>query len=93
MDRGHSKAELETLDDFWLYHVYWHPRDTHGNVAIRSKGKTATPTRRDYWLAWGRELGVPDWHSIERWEQEQADADAKRQAKHAAKHKAAKRGR
>lgn len=75
IDRGHTKAEIETLDDFWLYHIYWHPKDKNGNVAVRAKGKEKTLTRRDYWLAWGRDLGLPDWYSLERFEQENAEAE------------------
>lgn len=71
MDRGHTKQELEQLDDFWLVHIYWHPRNKDGHIAVRHKRRPPAKSRRQHWLDWGRRAGWPDWYSLERWEEEE----------------------
>lgn len=67
-DRGLTKEQILDLDEFWLCHVYFHPTEKHGSIAVRpKKPRRKMLTEYEVWRNERKKLWWPDWYIEEEW--------------------------
>jgi hypothetical protein len=74
-------AEIEQLDRWWIYYVYFHARGKYGELKVAPKRKReAIKTGRDAFAAACKTHGWEDWLVDAAWERAKAEAKAKKKS-------------